>query len=84
MKLLPFGSFVANDDRIECPACLFLQETPGTEYCTRYHPEGLPAVDITSFNDMPLPHLHRTCLRCGYVWLEEIAAGLMGRQAADG
>jgi hypothetical protein len=32
-------------------------------------------VDVTSQGDAPMPHLHRTCDLCGYMWLTKTLDG---------
>ena len=73
MKLLPFQSFVNEDGLVVCPACLYEQNTAVTKYCTDMHPPNLPNVSITQFGDEALPHLHRSCTRCDFTWLEQTA-----------
>jgi len=83
MTLLPFQSNYNEDGMVVCPVCLHEQDAPLTKFCTDKHPVGLPDVSIRMFEDLPEPHLHRSCVRCGYTWLEQTAEDLTGRPTAE-
>jgi len=78
MKLLPFESF-ATDDGIVCPMCNYCHAQGGifnstiTKFCVLVHAPG-QTLDLTTLSSERVPHLDRTCRRCGYQWQEETCA----------
>lgn len=76
MELLPFGTYTIKGNKMACPMCntihdLSYGETlPKARYCDNNHARD-PRMDVTTQNSQPMPHLHLTCLRCGYEWLEQ-------------
>jgi len=68
------------DPAAVCAACLHVHTPdapPRTTYCAELHPQQRPDVTVTAFGDIPEPHLHRACIRCGYTWLEQTATDLL-------
>ena len=63
MNLTPFNA--------PCAACFNIEAE--MRYCTKRHLEIGPGVyeTVEACGDVPEPHLHRTCKRCGYEWLEQ-------------
>lgn len=54
------------------PVCIMCGglNTRRLKYCTQTHPDNPPYINISSNGTPPAPHLHVTCERCGYEWLE--------------
>lgn len=76
MELLPFNIYAIKGNRIACPMCntahdLNYKETmPKVRYCEMQHNRD-PRFDVTTQDMATQPHLHVTCLRCGFEWLEQ-------------
>ena len=89
MILMPFETY-STGAGIACPMCKHVHTLHGqgstvTEYCIWQHDDVLrPSVNTTQNNSKPQPHLHRTCIRCRYVWLEETAVCAKLREDNDG
>ena len=80
MNLFPFNSFsdfFTGDRIVTCPMCAHHHresKLPPVKYCVIDHGddcEGL--MDRRTFGSTRIPHLHKTCVNCGYVWLEHTA-----------
>jgi hypothetical protein len=77
MTLLPFNSYMlSSESAIRCPMCFYphstlgLQNCVGTAYCEDIHLDSDLKSSYRGHGDKPEPHLHRTCIKCSYEWLE--------------
>lgn len=70
MELKPFGT----QDCIMCGLQAAAAETvPRFQFCeVACRPDGHGGfIDARTAGQAPTPHMHRTCIRCGYTWLTE-------------
>lgn len=75
MTLAPFNSV--------CLACG--SSNAAMRFCTEVHMQAGPGewVDARAMGDAPEPHLHRTCERCSFEWLERCLGIAPGPQSKD-
>lgn len=70
MRLKPFG--------LDCRAC-GNQRGNGIElrYCERDHGDDRSGQnDLTTYRSSLMPHIHATCRRCNFMWLEQTVSNI--------